>query len=131
MNLTTNDPIIKKRKFGLGKIHEGVDIRGIEETLRGINGTMTAEIDQKSSLLCLEYDLMQVRFEHLEKVIEKSGLSFSRKRFQRWKRGMAKFTEQNELDNLNAPASSCCELPKTNTGDCQSCMLQENYPHST
>ena len=121
MNQTLSDPIIKKRKFGLDKIPEGVDMRGIEETFGGINGIMTAEIDPKSSLLRLEYDLRQVRFEDIEKAIEKSGLKLSQKRFQRWKRRMAKFTEQNELDNLNAPVSSCCELPDTKAEACSHC----------
>ncbi len=122
MNAAAEDPIVKKRKFGLGKIPEAADIRRMEASLRRMNGVMAAEVDPKRSTLRLEYDLRQVRFEDIEKAIERSGLELSRKRFQRWKRGMAKFTEQNELDNLNAPASSCCKDPKGNANGCSSCL---------
>jgi len=122
MNAAVEDPIVKKRKFGLGKIPGAADIRRMEASLRGMNGVMAAEVDPKRSTLRLEYDLRQVRFEDIEKAIERSGLKLSRKRFQRWKRGMAKFTEQNELDNLNAPASSCCELPNANAEGCSHCV---------
>ena len=122
MNTTIKDPIVKKRKFDIENIPEATGIRRIKESLRGINGIRAAEIDTKKGILQLEYDLRQIKFEDIEKVIERSGLELSRKRFQRWKRGMAKFTEQNELDNLSAPASSCCEDPKGNAEGCSRCL---------
>jgi copper chaperone CopZ len=121
-NQVVKDPLLKKRKFDIENIPEDLGIRRIEESLRGSKGVMTADIDTKRSVIRLEYDLRQVKFENIEKLIEKSGLTFSRKLFQRWKRGMAKFTEQNELDNLNAPASSCCKDPKENADGCSSCL---------
>ncbi len=121
MNTETKDPIIKKRKFGLEAVANAADIPRMESVLGGMNGMLRAEISLETSVLLLEYNLRQVKFVDLEKVIEKSGLRFSRKRFERWKRGMAKFTEQNELDNLNAPASSCCEVPSAKAESCRHC----------
>jgi len=122
MNTTIKDPIVKKRKFAIDKIPEATGIRQIEESLRGTNGITAADVDIKKSVLKLEYDLREVKFEYIEKLIERLGLKLSQRLFQRWKRGMAKFTEQNELDNLNAPASSCCEDPKGNANGCSRCM---------
>ncbi len=113
---TMIDPIVKKRKFAVEKIPKAADIGQIEENLRGIKGISVADIDPKRAVVQLEYDLRQVKFEDIEKVIEKLGLKFSQKLFQRWKRGMAKFTEQNELESLNAPVSSCCKDPREKSG---------------
>lgn len=112
MSPARQDPLLKKRDFALAATAGGSSIQAIEDTLKAKDGVTVAQIDTRRAVLRLEYDLRKVRFEDLEKRAQKAGLRFSGRFWQRWKRGMAKFTEQNELDSLNAPVSSCCEDPR-------------------
>lgn len=48
---------------------------------------------------------------------------FEQKIKEKLKRGMAKFTERNELDNFSAVSSSCCVNPKEKIKDCSSCSI--------
>jgi hypothetical protein len=112
MNAAREEPLLKKRDFALAATPGGSAARRIEDVLMAEDGVLAAQIDIQKAVLRLEYDLTKIRFEDLEKRAQRAGLRFSRRFRQRWKRGMAKFTEQNELDSLNAPVSSCCEDPR-------------------
>ena len=118
------DPIVKKRKVSIESVVQVSDINRIEESLMRINGMISAGVDLSKNVLKLEYDLRKIKFEVIEKSIKELGLKLSQKFLRRCKRGMAKFTEQNELDNQNAPLSSCCDDPKGGVKDCNSCIPQ-------
>ncbi len=118
------DPIVRKRKVAVVSLAQVSDINRIKESLMKITGMISVDADVQKNVLKLEYDLRKIKFEVIEKSIKELGLKLSQKFFQRCKRGMAKFTEQNELDNLNAPLSSCCDDPKGNARDCKSCITQ-------
>ncbi len=118
------DPIVRKRKIVVENLARFSDINRIEENLMKIAGMISVEVDVRKNALRLKYDLRKTKFELIENPIKELGLKLSQKFFQRFKRGMAKFTEQNELDNLNAPLSSCCNDPKGNVRDCNSCITQ-------
>jgi len=118
------DPIVKKRKIAVENVYQVSDIDRIEESLMRINGMISIDVDVQKNVLRLEYDLRKTKFEVIEKSIKKLGLKLSQKFLQRYKRGMAKFTEQNEMDNINASVSSCCDDPKGNIRDCNSCITQ-------
>jgi hypothetical protein len=75
-------------------------------------------VDVQNNVIRLEYDLRKIKFESIEKSMDELGLKLSRKLLERWKRGMVKFNEQNELDNLKAPVSSCCKDPHENAESC-------------
>lgn len=118
------NPIVKKRKVAIESVDQVSDINRIEKSLMRINGMISVGLDLPKNVLRLEYDLRKIKFEVIEKSIKELGLKLSQKFLQRCKRGMAKFTEQNELDNLNAPMSSCCDDPKGNVRDCNICITQ-------
>ncbi len=118
------DWIVKKRKIAIESVDQVSDINRIEESLMRINGMISVGVDLTKNVLRLEYDLRKIKFEVIEKSIKELGLKLSQEFLQRCKRGMAKFTEQNELDNLNAPMSSCCDDPKGNVRDCNSGITQ-------
>lgn len=119
------DPIVRKRKVAMESLTQVSDINRIEERLMGITGVISVDVEVQKNVLRLEYDLRKTKFEVIEKSIRELGLKLSQKFFQRFKRGMAKFTEQNELDNLTAPLSSCCDDPRRNVRECNSCITQE------
>lgn len=118
------DPIVRKRKVAIGSLAQVSGINRIEERLMRITGMISVGVDVRKNVLRLEYDLRKTKFEVIERSIKELGLKLSQKFFQRLKTGMAKFTEQNELDNLNAPLSSCCDDPKGNVRECNSCITQ-------
>lgn len=91
----------------------------LNKVLRGWEGIQDVKVDEKNRTITVEYDLWKVTFEEIEKRLKDAGLSLSKGLLRRWKRGWAKFTEQNELDNLKAKPSSCCHDPKdTGHGGC-------------
>lgn len=60
----------------------------------------------------LELNMKKINFETVEKILRELGLRLSSRLGERIKRWMAKFTEQNELDNLASHPVSCCTDPK-------------------
>lgn len=106
------EPLIKKRKIAVLDIKDQFNVNKIKGHLRKEEGIIALNVDEARGRLVVEYDLWKINFEKIEKSLEELGFSLSRKIFERIKRGMAKFTEQNELDNLKAKPSSCCENPR-------------------
>jgi hypothetical protein len=106
------EPLIKKRKIVVAGIKDQKSVNKIKEYLIKKAGIVAVDSEAQKGLVRVEYNLRQINFETIEKSIIELGFSFSQKVSERFKRGMAKFTEQNELDNLNATPSSCCEDPK-------------------
>jgi len=106
------EPIIKKRKIEVLGMKDQLNADKITDSLKKKEGMITVVADIQKGYLRVEYDLRKINFELVEKSIEEAGLGLSKKRTERLKRGMAKFTEQNELDNLTAKPTSCCSDPK-------------------
>jgi hypothetical protein len=113
-------PILKKRKI----VVAGAAGQGRADTLKELrkkDGVISAAIDEKKNVIKVEYDLRRIGFEAIEKTISGLGFCLSRKWPERFRRGLVKFTEQNEFDNLSAPASSCCHDPRDNASGCGRC----------
>ncbi len=106
------EPLIKKRKIVVAGIKDQESVNKIKEYLNKKTGVIAIDVESQKGFVKVEYDLRQINFETIEKSIIELGFSFSQKVSEKFKRGMAKFTEQNELDNLTATPSSCCEDPK-------------------
>jgi len=117
------EPLVKKRKFAVEGLKGQDNDNSIKEPLRNKEGVISVEVDSQRGFVKVEYDLRKINFETIENSIKELGFGLSQKMTERFKRGMAKFTEQNELDNLNAAPSSCCEVPKENIKGCRSCNL--------
>jgi len=82
------------------------------------NGVSEVRLDEQCKVISVEYDLLKVTFEEIEKWLVDSNIIFSKGFLDRWKRGWSKFTEQNELDNLLAKPTSCCDDPKSSSMHC-------------
>jgi hypothetical protein len=106
------EPLIKKRKIAIEGIKDPEGMNRIKEYLSMKTGVIAVDTEAPKGFVRVEYDLRQINFKTIEKSIIELGFGLSQKVSERFKRGMAKFTEQNELDNLNATPSSCCEDPK-------------------
>ena len=106
------EPLIKKRKIAFVEIKDQGNTNRIKECLNKKTGMIAVDVESQKGFVGVEYDLRKINFETIERSIEELGFNLSRKITEKFKRGMAKFTEQNELDNLTAVPSSCCEDPK-------------------
>ncbi len=106
------EPLIKKRKIAFVGIKDQENLNKIKEYLNKKIGMIAVDVESQKGFVGVEYDLRTINFETIEKSIEELGFRLSQKITEKFKRGMAKFTEQNELDNLTAVPSSCCEDPK-------------------
>lgn len=121
------EPIIKRRKFKIDRMSGKENIHSINQFLSKKEGIVSVDIDSRKKILRLKYDLRKTKFHMIEKWLKELSLDLSRGLKERFKRGMAKFTEQNELDHLNAPVSSCCDDPRLNGRDCSRCMMKKNF----
>ncbi len=106
------EPLIKKRKFSVAGMKNQGDVNRLKENLSLKEGISSVTVNSQKGFVRVEYNLRKINFETIEKSIKELGFSLSQKIKEKFKRGMAKFTEQNELDNLTATPSSCCEDPK-------------------
>jgi hypothetical protein len=60
----------------------------------------------------LRYDLMKIRLERIEEVIESLGYPLRQGSWSRLRRRFIHYTEQNERENITAPEAPCCFDPK-------------------
>ena len=113
------EPLIRKRKIKI--VSDNLEMMGkrVKDAVCEKNGIIEVRFDEQRKVISVEYDLLKVTFEEIEKWLEDSEISFSNGLFDRWRRGWAKFTEQNELDNLLAKPSSCCDDPKSSPAYCE------------
>jgi len=105
------ESIIKKRRIAVQGGRDGLNDDKIKDELERNDGIITIDVDQIKGRIDVAYDLRKIDFEKIESFLEELGIDLSKKIRERLKRGLAKFTEQNELDNFKAKPSSCCEDP--------------------
>jgi copper chaperone CopZ len=117
------EPLIKKRKFDVTGMKDQANENRVKEHLNKKTGVIAVDVDSQKGFVRVEYDLRKISFEAIEESVKELGFSLSQKIAEKFKRGMARFTEQNELDNLTATPSSCCEDPKEKINKCESCNL--------
>ncbi len=106
------EQVIKKRKIAISRMNDKLNLNEVRTGLRNTEGIIAVDVDEARRYFEIEYDLWKINFETIEKSLEKMGVDLSKKITEKWKRGIAKFTEQNEMDNLKATPSSCCEDPR-------------------
>jgi copper chaperone CopZ len=113
------EKIVKKRKIKLGSREDYQNRNDVRNSLLKTDGIISVDIDSQKNHIQVVYELKKINFEAIEQLISKAGLKLSKNGIEKFKRGMTKFTEQNELDNLSAPVSSCCDDPKAEAKACR------------
>ena len=112
------NPLIRKRKIKIVPVNLETIGKRVKDALCKKNGITEVLIDEQKMVISVEYNLLKVNFTEIEKWLECSDISFSKGLFERWKRGWAKFTEQNEFDNFSERPTSCCDDPKSSSAVC-------------
>ncbi len=106
------EALIRKRKIAVAPGNLETMGNRLKDALCEHIGVSEVRFDMQKMVISVEYDLLKVSFEEIEKKLLDSKISFAKGLFKRWKRSWAKFTEQNELDNLSAKPTSCCDDPR-------------------
>lgn len=106
------EKMIRKRKIKFLPDDSGSMVKRLRDALSETNGIFGVQIHTAGSSIAVEYDLLKVTFEEIEKFLLDSGISLSTRFLDRLKRGWAKFAERNELDSYSAKLTSCCHDPK-------------------
>ncbi|NIM57974.1 MAG: hypothetical protein GTO16_03395 [Candidatus Aminicenantes bacterium] len=107
-----NNKWIKRRKIKLDETKNHFDEMALKIYLELQVGIHTSDYDKKNGILLVEYELQKINFKTMEKLFSELGIELSNKWKEKLKRGMVKFKEQNELDNLSIKPHSCYEDPK-------------------
>ncbi|MBU4330665.1 MAG: hypothetical protein KKB53_09220 [Acidobacteria bacterium] len=110
--------LVARRKIKIVPVNLETIGKRVKDALCEKNGITEVRIDEQKMVISVKYDLLRVNFTEIEKWLESSDISFSKGLFERWKRGWAKFTEQNELDNFSEKPTSCCDDPKSSSASC-------------
>lgn len=106
------ETLIKKRKLAVLGLEDRSRVDRVKSDFGKREGVISFNVDELRGKVEIEYDLWKINFETIERLIKEAGFRMSQKITERLKRGMAKFTEQNELDNFKSAPHSCCEDPK-------------------
>lgn len=107
-----DDKLIKTKRIKLDKIKNQIDEVALKIYLERFKGIQAAEYNKKEDVIIVKYELEKTNFEGIEKLLINLKIELSNNWNDRLKRGMVKFTEKNELDNLAIKPHSCCEDPK-------------------
>ena len=110
-----NPPNIKKRKLNFDSDNSTQTLLHLKQDFDQTEGILKTSINLKQKYIYIEYDFNQIKFETIEKNILSSGLPLSTKKWHKFKRGLIKYTEQNESDQLIVPPRPCCNLPESAT----------------
>jgi YHS domain-containing protein len=101
--------IIKHRRLHLAQPMDRQATDKLTQLLKGLMGVK--EVHVQDRVLMVRYDLLQLNLAQLEAILAKSDITLARGWWQRLRRVWINNSEQNELDNLAAPAAACCSRP--------------------
>ncbi len=103
--------ILKRRTM---RLLEPLDTEVTELLIPYLKGLMgIKEVTVESDNVDITYDLLQVKEIQIENALTEIGLQLGDGWLERLRRSWIQDCEEIELDNLEAPASACCNRPPT------------------
>ena len=81
-----------------------------EAELGELRGVRRAAVDADRGDIFIEYDLLEIKEEEIERWLVDAGFVLDKGIVERVKRGWIHFTEENELDALRSKPRSCCDV---------------------
>lgn len=100
---------IKCRKFRLDRDLSSSQTEEIGRALAQLMGVRETKVRKRS--IAITYDLLQCRAEQIEACLFAAGIKLGGGWSHRLRLGWIHYAEENELDNLDAPAAACCSRP--------------------
>ena len=103
--------IIKNRKLEVKDLTSEEMKADMICCLKELSGVIDVDVLPENKVR-IKYDLMRIRFSQITKRLHQHGFVLTQGVIQKIKQGWIGFTEQNEYDSMNAPASPCCSNPQ-------------------
>ena len=104
-------PLIKNKVFYLNKDYSNIAQQNLLNNLAETKGISEFEFKQEGQLKVV-FDLMIIRAEKIELLVNDAGIQMSNRLFDRLRRDWRHFLENNEYDNMVSVPRSSCKLPK-------------------
>jgi len=102
----TGREIIKRRIFTLD---QGIGGMQGEALMMALNQLMSVRnISVEGNRIAIDYNLLEINAAQIEAALLTAGASMGSGWAERLKRGWVHYTEENELDNLAASETACC-----------------------
>jgi len=101
--------IIKRRSFSLDQGVEAEMQMQLIQTMQQVMGVRDANV--QGCEIIITYDLLETTAEQIARALADAGFALGSGWAARLKRGWMNYTEKNELDNLTAGESACCNKP--------------------
>jgi hypothetical protein len=103
--------LVKLRTLNLQGKFDAKQTHAFMDELLDKDGVIEASLDTAQQKLHFTYDLEKINLKRIEHVLKHSGYHLSSSWLSRIKRHWLYYTEENELENYNAPAQPCCSHP--------------------
>ena len=103
--------IIKRRKLHFSTMTDFAQAGHFVELLKKQVGVTDVRFDERDGILEVSYNLQLINLEKIERLLEETGMTWPQTFWARMKRGWIHFTEENELENAQAPSMPCCSHP--------------------
>jgi YHS domain-containing protein len=101
--------ILKCRKF---RLDQPLTLSQSEEVGKELGLLMgIKQVDVQSQAIAVTYDLRQCRAEQIEACLSGAGIKLGEGWSDHLRLGWIHYTEENELDNLDAQPGACCNRP--------------------
>jgi len=101
--------VVKHRTFLLDHPVEGIQPDQVIHALKQLMGVRDVRVNGRE--ICITYDLLEATAEQLEQAISEVGARLGSGWAARLKHGWMHYSEENELDNLEAGEPACCNRP--------------------
>ena len=101
--------IIKRRVFALEQPLSGLQREGLKAALSQLMSVRNLHID--ADRVSIDYNLLEISASQIEAALEQAGARMGSGWAARLKRNWIHYTEENELDNLAAGDTACCNKP--------------------
>jgi copper chaperone CopZ len=85
----------------------------IVKSLSAIEGVVLVKASWVKNRVVVTYNLKQIRFLEIEKLLTDMGYPSDKNFLSRLKRGWTLFKEKNQIDNLKHVGACCSKPPKT------------------
>ncbi|ALP53775.1 hypothetical protein Tel_11885 [Candidatus Tenderia electrophaga] len=101
--------VVKRRRLRLAESLDSETAQAVTEYLQAMMGVKESHVVGR--WLMVRYDLLQLTLAQIERALHEVDVKLDNGWWQNSKRGWARHTEENELNNLVATPGACCNRP--------------------